>query len=536
MELKKYEIPEQSPQVLELKSKLSKRNTDYFKIKAQFALLSGRLGRLEKEKMKLLKDVERLKNRLEPFMEDNANLTPRPLWDQLVQLYPKLLQPLRDETTQISSTRLIEEFVKLKQNHDLVVKELEEARNFIGLASRDTRMEEIQDNQGREKKWFLGIGSGKDYPKFLHFSGKILNRKFTKGFTEEVINEFWEEKDELEDKSDDTSKTKKHVSASDFYYQFLEDKALAEMGEESLMGEDGREKIKARKMAEWAYSMMDSLKKALYDPDCEMFYKIVFEGMSEDVYYEQNNMIDSVKEMLKKMKEEELANASDEDDEEAMSSKTELLKSEILKGLRELFPLKTEENFRRLIVCLNKDFPGLYVDFVQLFEEDEDYNQREFVEEIRHQFVVEREELIEELEESVIEHDANNDGSITLTEIHSAIMHVDPLRPIAEVDNLIAQGLNVSVIDLNPIMSLNGKRIYKGRLSTPVSKFAERIRQLYIRRYTSTRDRREINAKLDREKEEEERKKLESSLSGLERTDSMIPANNSNSTNTSSDV
>ena len=101
-----------------------------------------------------------------------------------------------------------------------------------------------------------------------------------------------------------------------------------------------------------------------------------------------------------------------------------------------------------------------------------------------------------------------------------AILNVDPLRPIAEVDNLIAQGLNVTIVDLNPIMSLQGKRVYKGRLSTPVAKFAERIRQLYIRRFTSLRERAEILAQMEREKEEEERKKVESSLGMSEKSDS----------------
>ncbi len=502
----------EDPQLAEIKSKLTKRNTEYMRLKAQMSLLLGRLGRLEKDKLREMREVERLQKRLEPFMEDNANLTPRPAWNNIIGQNPKALEVFRSETTQTTVAKIVEEFLKIKLELDTASKELEEARNFIGLASRDSRLEEIQNNE-RVTKWFLGLGTGKEIQKFLQFKGKIANRKFSKGFTEEMINEFWEKKEEVEEQLNiessggSTNKKKKRIPAKEFYYQFLEEKAMEEIEEEKdqnpniILDHIETEKRKQKKIAEWSYSMMDSLKKALYDPDCEMFYKIVYEDMSEDVFYEQNDMLQSVKQMLQKLKDEEMENEPEDEDDEnehttRASSKTELLKSDILKGLREMFPLKPEESFRRLIVCLNKDFPGLYVDFIQLFEEDEDYNQREFVEEIRHQFVVEREDFLAEIEESVIECDANNDGIIQLSEIHQAIMQVDPLRPISQVDNLIAQGLNVSVNDLNPILSLSGTRIYKGRLSTPISKFIERIRQMYVFRYTALRDRDRILAEM----------------------------------------
>jgi hypothetical protein len=527
LQLKEYEGADKPKPIERLASameRLRRRNVDYAKLKTMYVMLSGRNSLCEKRLVAAERQVDTLTTRLNLFLASEKQLTPRPLWTEII---PEQEQRVIFEydTTRERSATIAELYYDLKEAHKEATTELLDARKFIGLESdqslytilnrSDPNRDNDDDNEDDEtpdKKWFLGLGADEKIPPYLRYAGKILNRCFTKRQTELAIKEYWERKESYERENFDG----RRVDAKEFFEIFLKGK----------VNPDSSQDIK-RVIAEWSYSMMFALKKWIRDPDCETFYKIMFEDMDQEVYYDQVLMIVSLKQSLEDTREEirqrdnlvkaqdqarkqmrremedyDIDMSSDDDDDELLLkdeeygirkprksiaptlSDIEIPKKSMINVLRRMFPVKSDEYFHKLCVCLNRDFPGNVVDYVKLFEEDEQCNQSDLVEELRRQQVMERDQYLTELSDHIIDQDGNNDGSVTVQEIQAALKIADPNMPADVMDKLIARGMNVDVEDLGVEVGTNGEHSYKGRLLITITTFMERLRLSQVRRYT----------------------------------------------------
>lgn len=134
--------------------------------------------------------------------------------------------------------------------------------------------------------------------------------------------------------------------------------------------------------------------------------------------------------------------------------------------------------------CLNKDNPGKDVDWRKLFKEDKDFNQSEFVEELRLQHVQEREEYLNELENEIIENDADNDGTVSLEEVHGVVKYIDPQKPHKDTDKMLSTAFGCPEEQLQPAVDDAGRRVYNAQMSAPIADIMKRLRASIVRRHS----------------------------------------------------
>lgn len=106
------------------------------------------------------------------------------------------------------------------------------------------------------------------------------------------------------------------------------------------------------------------------------------------------------------------------------------MQEDFIVALRSFFKVeeiggKSLRNFDEILQALEKEHSGPEVEWKKLFEEDREFNQGEFAECIRDQFLKERIEFIDELGVALYE-EINNQDTCTEGDIVRAILLVDP--------------------------------------------------------------------------------------------------------------
>jgi len=213
--------------------------------------------------------------------------------------------------------------------------------------------------------YFVGLGTGANVPKYLRTNNKIRNRKLIKSTAEGMVKEAWREK----------MKWGQEMTMEEFFFAFLQKK----FGLQAMI-------------AEWGYNLINALKKYSYDADCELFLKVLQGEIGEEVYRDQMLMIEKYKEELRSA-------------DFAVGGKVigRLPKLDFMKITKDHFSNKSEEQLETLWECLEQDQQGDWVMYELLFEEDRSGDQGQFAEEIRDQFLAEREQYLQILEEALIE-------------------------------------------------------------------------------------------------------------------------------------
>ena len=240
--------------------------------------------------------------------------------------------------------------------------------------------------------YFVGLGTGSNVPKYLRTNNKIRNRKLIKGTAEGMVKEAWREK----------MKWGQDMMMEDFFFAFLQKK----FGLQAMI-------------AEWGYNLINALKKYSYDADCELFLKFLQGEIGEEVYRDQMRMIEKYKEELRTA-------------DFAVGGKVigRLPKQEFMRVTKEHFSNKSEEQLETLLECLEQDQQGDWVMYELLFEEDRSGDQGQFAEELRDQFLAEREQYLETLEDALIEamgttSETPYDDMITLEQARIGILTAD---------------------------------------------------------------------------------------------------------------
>lgn len=164
---------------------------------------------------KLVDDYKTTSTKLKVFQESQGHLTPRPDWGEFDDKIEGC--KLSSDDTHSKMRQFVQYASKLEKDYKENLAQLDEARKFIGLAGREARQNEINEQMGgkpADKKWFLGLGTGPEVPKYLRFSGKIRNKNLSKHDCELMVKEYWQEKVKYE------KDKKKRESVSFFFVRF----------------------------------------------------------------------------------------------------------------------------------------------------------------------------------------------------------------------------------------------------------------------------------------------------------------------------
>ncbi|KAL4448019.1 hypothetical protein ABPG75_005238 [Micractinium tetrahymenae] len=224
------------------------------------------------------------------------------------------------------------------------------------------------------KEWLIGMGQSAEVPKLFKHGGKIRNKHLSKRDTEKLVKEIWKER-----MADPAAAAGKAVDLLEFVFTQLQKKvgivtAVVEMG----------------------YNFLFGLWKYQWDADCELFLRIILGEVKEDVYVAQIRLQAEVEDLfaaIDKAKGQATGFFSKED-----------LRTAFLAYFKVGQPGgKTLKRFDELMQAMDEDQEGDMVEWRKVFEEDREFNQGEFAEAIRDQFLQERVEFFKALEDTIYE-------------------------------------------------------------------------------------------------------------------------------------
>ncbi|DBB03290.1 TPA: Translin-associated factor X-interacting protein 1 [Trebouxia sp. C0006] len=275
-------------------------------------------------------------------------------------------------------------------------KEAEEAAVMPNPINEYIEMLEEED-EANLKADFPSMGTGPEIPRVFKTGSRVRNKNITKRQTEMLVKEIWKVR-------------MAHRKAG---------KAGVELVEMIFLH---LQKTKGLHQAviETGYNFLYGCWKYSWDADCELFLKILRGEVKEDVYVEQIQL------------QEELEALFIQLDKAKGRATSSLGKGELGDALKAFFRVgqpggKSEERHDELMQALDEDQPGSKVLYKKLFEEDREYNQGEFAEAVRDQFLNERIEYYKELE-TAIANAAAADGTDMCTRDHvrAGLLHLDP--------------------------------------------------------------------------------------------------------------
>lgn len=283
--------------------------------------------------------------------------------------------------------------------------------------------EEDEDNEWVMRETFEGPGNSEEVAPYLCWDGKITNRKVDKGSLEGHIKNFWKEKKAFDKKA--LLEKKPLLTVADFFFIWLQRKF-------------GKEQ---KDIADWAHNLLDAALRFRADADCEMWLKVILGEYHEAMYWDEFDMIESVKEGFQK--QDIIAN-------KRITGK--IRKDVLLKVLRKVFPLKTDVRYNRLKRTLAKEdcAQGATVNYVAIFNEDKDGNQGPFAEAIRDQHLEEREEYLEDIETELTKcaklmncDDGTEELQITAAQCVEVLKEVDPAKSEKKRDEYVKRGFGL---------------------------------------------------------------------------------------------
>eukprot|EP01012_Entosiphon_sulcatum_P040391 TRINITY_DN5403_c0_g1_i1.p1 TRINITY_DN5403_c0_g1~~TRINITY_DN5403_c0_g1_i1.p1 ORF type:complete len:759 (-),score=141.72 TRINITY_DN5403_c0_g1_i1:57-2333(-) len=368
------------------------------------------------------RDVHNLREEIDILKEENANLrsgkatTPRPNWDQMAHRLPAEFDAeelVRSTTTVDKTAWVVDHLVsslEQRQSLETTLKSAQERLNWIegATSEKNTPREQTPLQQA---KFLMGLGTGKEVPKYLKWHGKVRNRNLAKREIEILLKDFWREKIRHDQQQGQRS------PMEDFMYTFLKQRHGIQPA-----------------ICEWGYNIRDACQRFKFDADCELFLTVLDGRLSEQVYHDQFQMIDQLKQQILAL---EVTTHG--------ARKTGIVKKKaVLDFLPRFFSTKSDKDILRLKFAISKDFPGSDIEVEKLFSEDREGNQKEFVEMVRDQMVAETIEYISELEQAIYERGNQSSGTVGIEAARDAIVQVDPLKPLKEVEKIICRGLGVS--------------------------------------------------------------------------------------------
>eukprot|EP00002_Diphylleia_rotans_P005523 TRINITY_DN1468_c0_g1_i2.p1 TRINITY_DN1468_c0_g1~~TRINITY_DN1468_c0_g1_i2.p1 ORF type:complete len:716 (-),score=154.68 TRINITY_DN1468_c0_g1_i2:772-2919(-) len=282
------------------------------------------------------------------YDDEISRRTPRPDWATLYPNDSKMdlrYVDIQAEPSTIGKVMLLrEELSKLNDELD----------NYKAMSVVKLEKEKDPADTASSEKFFTGLGTGPEVPKYLRIGGKVKNRRLGKRETENIIKDIWKERNQAM-KAGGNKKTR----LPDFMYQYL----LNHYGLHNVV-------------VEWSYNLIDALERFKYDNDCEMFLRALQGEVSDDIQEDQATMLENFKQSCIK--------------QDAVLNGKEVLKlprKEMLALLGRFFSLKSPERLDIIRGALLQDQPTAMISYIKLFDEDREGNQGLFMEALRKQYL-----------------------------------------------------------------------------------------------------------------------------------------------------
>ncbi|KAJ9439766.1 hypothetical protein DIPPA_04909 [Diplonema papillatum] len=415
----------------DLLQRLLKEKTDkILQMKLTFASLRKRMEGQEKVVKRQVQTIEQLEADCRRLRDSKGRDTPRPEWETLVQEGDLGITLEPGMSSQHIGESLSDMLVKERSRTTALEKDIAFLRERLSFLGGDGEADGERESTG-ETEFFVGLGTGKDIPKYLRWFGQVKNRDLPKREVEHFVQDFWtaRKKDNERHQKLLEDAVKKRVKMT-FQQENLEDYMFS-----FLKGKHGA--VQAR-IVDKGYNIKYACKKFSYDGDCELFLLILEGTLPEVIYYEQMKMLDKLQ---KKLEELELPGPTGK-----RSGKVK--RSRILPLLDKFFASKSEKNLVRLKYELSKQMPGEEVSVAALFAEDREGNQGPFVEAVRSQMVKETLAYYQLLSNAIFmkadppsDDDEGEETSIRLGSIRDAILEADPQKSAKDVDRMLCLGL-----------------------------------------------------------------------------------------------
>lgn len=320
----------------------------------------------------------------------------------------------------INVPELVDSFGKCSSSSDRfdeVTSVLKKATAAVNKMSKGKSKGPKKGKDGKDAfDYFTGLGTAKDTPKFLQTNGRVRNNHMAKGVCEDNVNDCWEQKAAWEEEEG------KKLKLAEFFPIWLENK----------FGKD--------KVLEFAYNMWFSLKDYSYDSDCDLFLRILQGKMDEEVYVDQMQML------------ENLQNTFSKADEDINGGKaTSKLPKETLRTVFiEFFPVKSDKELKECFKLLDKEYPDDLIEYINIFAEDEEGNQGDFIEGVRDQHLTDREDYIDSLEEALWDQDEEDCGEISVQQVSQAFESFDRDKPYEEISEILGRTLGMPAAKVKP--------------------------------------------------------------------------------------
>ncbi|XP_026859824.2 translin-associated factor X-interacting protein 1 isoform X1 [Electrophorus electricus] len=379
-----------------------------------------------KEKLALKvcrEDLSRAQVELNRLHAEYGDVVPRRDWENLDCMYQEnllKLQTLQSDFDQMKSEydTLLGVHREVSMQRDSLQSELEvfqeastprphweQCADVIGSRERCSQLLDGQSSQKRleilleelssisleQKEFFTGLGRSSDVPIYLHYEGQLRNLRLKKNDVLRIIKDIWKGKASEDEKLDASSDLK------EFLHKYLERQHGDQAGE-------------------WAYSLLDAIKRYLKDDFIGLFYDILTGKVDESLYHGQTLLLSH---LLKVFIQTD-------------SAETGLLTlSEFSEALRMAFPLKGEQDIEELVVAAqsNQETSKGSIAYQRLYTEDSEGGNSEFLALVKRQGMAERHQYINQLKVQL-----RDRREVSVEDLRTAFKIIDPTLDSATLD------------------------------------------------------------------------------------------------------
>ena len=339
--------------------------------------------------------------------------------------------------------------------------ELKGAGGGLAVDGNDVRHDDAGvDDINSPWSHFDGLGLGKSVPEYLRTTGKIQNLNFSKRECEAYINDVWIAKANREKAvALQKAKEEKKLGSSILPNGEEEYDELCDL--DKFFMHYIKKNFTKGKGLEFAYNLIDAVKKYSFDSDCRLFHLILTKQVSEEIHGDQIQLLNHIQE---EMRREELRTRS--------SAKGNLPVDVFLRVIRKVNPTKGDQSFLRLKKALLIETNGSQVvNYIQTLEEDEDGNQGVFCEMLRSQHLMECVNFTEHMTNTIRE-TCHQDGKITtIARLREAICIADANKARSDVNALLCRGVGANAA-IEEVLLMEAEQV-----PIKVERFLEKLRR-----------------------------------------------------------
>ncbi len=247
------------------------------------------------------------------------------------------------ESTQ-SVDRAIGAQIKILRHYDQLDSYNEKVEEVISADEIPRIQININEEQQQAFKYFLGLGSSSDIPKFLRFQGKVRNRNLGRIDLQVLIDMIWKEFEKLTDC--DSVK----CNLQECLYEFLKKR----FGIQTII-------------AEWGYNIMHALEKWVSDAEVELFLLVLTGNLSVCAYKDQKEMIASMQSWMNTLSSSSFHSrghiamrkfGKSLNKKPSTNVQGTVHINTVSRNISFFFPSASQQDIDIMVSCLNIDFPA----------------------------------------------------------------------------------------------------------------------------------------------------------------------------------